>query len=347
MTLTYRSTAGRRLTVTEGDGNIAHLANASGIDFLQSGTGAIDGTVQGALRLFVHTSQYSTEGHYDTARNALTGTIGMRSLDIATTLRVLGAGPHSIGGTTDANRQILITGSFTGTTGLTNSATITQSTPTNNTGVTLSGGTIVQSGSAGSTAVLVGMWVDDLQITSGTATAVDAASLYVANIPAGGTVTGRRMPMWVAGSGGSTIDSDGTAVELFLNRTAVGNSVQLAFQRSGVNKAALGISASDDLIFTDASLVTRMTLSGQNLGLGTATFGTNAASVFSIFSGTAPTTGPADSVQFYSSDDSAGNTIPSFFCEGTGVIATGQADSASSVRVKMRINGTVVTLLAI
>ena len=66
-----------------------------------------------------------------------------------------------------------------------------------------------------------------------------------------------------------------------------------------------------------------------------------------IASGTAPSTAPADSVLFYSSDISAGNTEPSFYCEGTAVLATGQADSASSVRVKMRINGTEVTLLAI
>lgn len=90
----------------------------------------------------------------------------------------------------------------------------------------------------------------------------------------------------------------------------------------------------------------RITSEG-NVGLGTTSFGTNAAKVLAIANGTAPTTGPSDTVQFYSSDESAGHTIPSFYCEGTNVIATGQADSASSVRVKMRINGTVVTLLAV
>ena len=55
----------------------------------------------------------------------------------------------------------------------------------------------------------------------------------------------------------------------------------------------------------------------------------------------------ADTVCFYSSDDAAGHTIPSFQCEGTNVVATGQADSVSSVRVKMRINGTVRTFLCI
>ena len=66
-----------------------------------------------------------------------------------------------------------------------------------------------------------------------------------------------------------------------------------------------------------------------------------------LYSGTAPGSAAADSVVFYSSDISAGNTEPSFYCEGSSVLATGQADSASSVRVKMRINGTEVTLLAI
>jgi hypothetical protein len=90
----------------------------------------------------------------------------------------------------------------------------------------------------------------------------------------------------------------------------------------------------------------RFDISG-NFGIGGSTFGTNAAGVFSIKNGTAPTTGPADTVQFYSSDDAAGHTVPSFYCEGTNVVATGQADSVSSVRVKMRINGTVYTFLCI
>lgn len=68
--------------------------------------------------------------------------------------------------------------------------------------------------------------------------------------------------------------------------------------------------------------------------------------VVAVGNGTPPTA-QANTVAVYSSDDAAGHTIPSFFAEGTNVLATGQADSTSSVRVKMRINGTVVTLLAI
>jgi hypothetical protein len=91
----------------------------------------------------------------------------------------------------------------------------------------------------------------------------------------------------------------------------------------------------------------QMRLTTAGLGLGTTSFGSSAEKVLSVGTGTAPTTGPADTVQFYSSDDSAGNTVPSFYCEGSGVVATGQSDSASSVRVKMRINGTVRTFLCI
>lgn len=75
--------------------------------------------------------------------------------------------------------------------------------------------------------------------------------------------------------------------------------------------------------------------------------GTGGAGVIAVGNSSAPTTGPADTVQFYSSDDAPGHTVPSFYCEGTNVVATGQADSASSVRVKMRINGTVRTFLCI
>lgn len=66
---------------------------------------------------------------------------------------------------------------------------------------------------------------------------------------------------------------------------------------------------------------------------------------------TAPTGNQsADSISIYSSDSTAagaGNTIPSFYCEGTGVLLTGQSDATSSRRVRMRFNGSEVTLLAI
>lgn len=89
----------------------------------------------------------------------------------------------------------------------------------------------------------------------------------------------------------------------------------------------------------------RMTLTGSNnLGLATATFGTSATNTFSVANGTAPTTGVADTVQYYSSDLSAGNTIPSFYTEGTGIVGTGTPTANRTIAV--RFNGTVYYLLA-
>jgi hypothetical protein len=88
----------------------------------------------------------------------------------------------------------------------------------------------------------------------------------------------------------------------------------------------------------------RMTLDGSNnLGLATSTFGTSATNTFSVFTGTAPTTGPADTVQFYSTDLSAGNTIPSFYTEGTNV---GTGTPTVNRTIAVRFNGTIYYLLA-
>ena len=88
----------------------------------------------------------------------------------------------------------------------------------------------------------------------------------------------------------------------------------------------------------------RMTLTGaNNLGLATSTFGTSATNTFSVFTGTAPTTGPADTVQLYSSDLSAGNTMPSWYTEGTNV---GTGTPTADRTIAVRYNGTVYYLLA-
>lgn len=88
----------------------------------------------------------------------------------------------------------------------------------------------------------------------------------------------------------------------------------------------------------------RMILTGSNnLGLATATFGTSATNTFSVANGTAPTTGVADTVQYYSSDLSAGNTIPSWYTEGTNV---GTGTPTADRTIAVRFNGTVYYLLA-
>jgi len=87
----------------------------------------------------------------------------------------------------------------------------------------------------------------------------------------------------------------------------------------------------------------RITSSG-NVGIGTSSFGTSAVSVLGIATGTAPTTGPADTIQIYSTDLSAGNTMLSLYTEGTPVNANTTA--ATTHRIAIRVNGTVYYLLA-
>lgn len=76
-----------------------------------------------------------------------------------------------------------------------------------------------------------------------------------------------------------------------------------------------------------------------NLGIRTSTFGTNATNTLGIATGVAPTTGPADTIQIYSSDVSAGNTTLSLFTEGTPISAT--TITAADNSLAIRVNGTI------
>ncbi len=115
-------------------------------------------------------------------------------------------------------------------------------------------------------------------------------------------------------------------------------------QAAGVHywyTAASG-TAGNTITFTQA-----MTLDGSgNLGLNTTTFGTGAAGVLSLGTGTAPTTGPADTVQLFSVDRSAGNTIPAVRCEGSGVTNAGITNTTVTHKIAMQVNGTIYYLLA-
>jgi hypothetical protein len=81
-----------------------------------------------------------------------------------------------------------------------------------------------------------------------------------------------------------------------------------------------------------------------NVCIGTTAAGTSAEEVLAIGTGVAPTTGPADTIQIYSTDLSAGNTMLSIYTEGTSVNANTTA--ATTHRIAVRINGTVYYLLA-
>jgi hypothetical protein len=182
----------------------------------------------------------------------------------------------------------------------------------------------------------------------GTSTSFDGY-IQVTTAAAGG---GARTPAillkdeYYASQGGLT----GTyiaSVNAGLNLELASSSTDVYVARA---KLLIGLSNTATFVFSasankGASYTESMRLNDSgNLGLGTSTFGTSATRTLAIGSGTAPATGPADTIQIYSSDLSAGNTMLSIYTEGTTVNANTTA--AATHRIAVRINGTVYYLLA-
>jgi hypothetical protein len=113
------------------------------------------------------------------------------------------------------------------------------------------------------------------------------------------------------------------------------------FQNAGISNPAnecFAIRTSNaDRLYVDAA---------GNVGIGVSTFGTSAAKVLSIGTGTEPTTGPAGSVQFFTSTRSANNTIPAIFTEGSGVTNAAITNTTVTNKIAIKVNGTIYYLLA-
>jgi hypothetical protein len=107
-------------------------------------------------------------------------------------------------------------------------------------------------------------------------------------------------------------------------------------------RTAVSGTAGNVIAFADAMYLDN----NRNLGLNTLTFGTSAVGVLSLGTGTAPTTGPADTVQLFSVDRSAGNTIPAVRCEGSGVTNAGITSTTVTHKIAIQVNGTIYYLLA-
>ena len=119
------------------------------------------------------------------------------------------------------------------------------------------------------------------QLGNADAAAPVAQTLSVQNVVAGTTDT--------AGANWTFAASRGTGT---------GNGGSILFQT-----APAGSTGSSQNALATALSIT----SAANVGVGTSTFGTSAARVFSIATGTAPSTSPADAVQIYSADAAAGD----------------------------------------
>jgi hypothetical protein len=116
----------------------------------------------------------------------------------------------------------------------------------------------------------------------------------------------------------------------------------LSFQN--VANGVIGTNGNAPLIFATLSLERFRVDASGNILIGATAAGTSAAKVLGLGNATAPSTGPADTLQIYSSDLSAGNTMLSLWTEGTVVNANTTA--ATTHRIAIRVNGTVYYLLA-
>lgn len=127
------------------------------------------------------------------------------------------------------------------------------------------------------------------------------------------------------------------------------NTERMRIKNTGeVNIVGAGTPNVSQAVSINASApVNSLVIDGSgNVLVGTGTSPTTGTQCLTIETGTAPTATPADTVTFYSSDRSAGNTIPSFYCEGSGVTNAGITNTTVTNKIAVNINGTVYFLLA-
>jgi hypothetical protein len=107
--------------------------------------------------------------------------------------------------------------------------------------------------------------------------------------------------------GGSSFD--GTGMELRMRAFTNNNSNYILFQ---------GFSNTNQVVISDNACI----------GIGGTSYGTSAKYVIAQYTGTAPTTSPADSFQQYSADIVAGNAAPHFRTENGNIIKLYQETTA-------------------
>jgi len=112
-------------------------------------------------------------------------------------------------------------------------------------------------------------------------------------------------------------------------------------------RSLLADDAQNFFVYDNVANSTRIYVdSSGNFMLGTISSPTTGTRCLTVASGTAATATPADTITLYSRDLSAGNTIPSFYCEGSGVTNAAITNITVTNKIAMNINGTVYYLLA-
>jgi hypothetical protein len=197
------------------------------------------------------------------------------------------------------------------------------------------------------------------------------------SVPNGGTgltsLTAGRIPF------GAGADALGNSANLFWNNTnpalGIGTASPLSFSGyswltiNGTTAAAFSLStggterfrftgnsalsaieltsaSSWPAIFVFGSSESMRVTSSKNLLIGTTLAPTTGTQCLTIGTGSAPTAAAADTITLYSIDRSAGNTIPAFYCEGSGVTNAGITNTTVTNKIAINVNGIVYYLLA-
>jgi hypothetical protein len=164
-----------------------------------------------------------------------------------------------------------------------------------------------------------------------------------------------------ASIGNDFVEPGLTAERAYLNLLVNDADSDILFLDRGNAATRMGIDISDSRLFkhvTDAggwiwytggtsyaALGTgteRFRIGAQGIALGTSSFGTSATNTLVLGNGVEPSTGPADTVQLYSIDDTAGNTMLGIRTEGS-VVTTEAVTSDRTL--KIRINGVTYKVL--
>lgn len=276
-----------------------------------------------------------------TATFAAAGVSGLSLL--AHTITLSGANPTTYATFYAAQMGAMtLTGTNAGQTA-TEAATLSISLPIKSTNVAVTAlhGFIIQT-----TAVSTATTATALTINAPTGAVSNYAAVFLGGYVGIGT-TAPGYPLEVNG------DIYGTQ-KIYQNQLIVGTTIAVSGIRAYINSGSntvKGLVVRGNSATQSANLQEWQDYNGNaltvvdkdgNVGIGTATFGTSAASVLGIFSGTEPSTSPADMAQLYSVDLSAGNATLGLRTE-TATVTEVLVASTHTHRIK--INGVSYRIL--
>lgn len=210
------------------------------------------------------------------------------------------------------------------------------------------GAATVQAGSTSARVTNVLIVAPNITLADGTAHVTTAATLTLLTAPTQGT---SNYNLYVAAGNnllGGALVATANSGRLSLGNGPFDGSTAGYFvgSASGTQLAVNAASGfAGGLLDFQIAGVRKLVMTAGNLGLGAiAAFGTSADAVLGLFNGTEPSTSPADMVQLYSVDLSAGNATLGLRTE-TAVAVEALADSTHTLQV--RVNGATYKMMLV